>query len=154
MLRSNHVVEAVKQALKLGNDDVFIVSGIANNRTFGVFRCIADLVFRCIADLAARQIPRLRVGSGSAQWLSKNKATTIFVEIGLIVGSAAIDIIEIKSWGAIIHQRVGIVLFLQTTGGIEGQIVIDELAKIRVSRGDSAFLVIRSILGITRKAES
>ena len=112
------VVEPQHQPLKLGHDAVLVVSRIADQRPAGrVPREVLGPPIRSTANAAAKQ-----------------KRGTVVVHVGLIVGSTAIDVVEIECGGPEVHERVGIVLPLQAARWIERQVMVDELAEIGVER--------------------
>ena len=108
-------------------------------------RCVrADRVHRPTAG----QVVRVRVGGGTGQRFAQQKSPAIGVEVGLIVRPATIDVVHVEARGAEILQGIGIVLLLEAAGGIEGQIVVNELAEVGVNGGDAAFLVVRAVFRV------
>src|SRR5712672_1169677 len=124
-------MEAQKQTLKLRNNAILIVSRISN-------QCSAW------SRVVARQIGRIWIAS-ALDWISFEKSISTVVQVGLIVGSTAVNIVQIKCRRAKVRQCVGIVLLLQAAGGVKGYIVVDELSEIGIQRGDSAFFVVLAI---------
>src|SRR4029077_13179072 len=62
--------------------------------------------------------------------------------MGLIVWATAVDVIEVETRGTEVGERVGIVGFLQAAGGIESQVVVDELSQVGVPGADSRILFV------------
>ena len=69
-------------------------------------------------------------------------AAVRLVEVGLIVRAASVDIVEIELRISKVDECIRIVLLHQRTGRIERQVVIDELAEIRVAGGDALVLFV------------
>ena len=126
------IVKAQEQSLKLRDDDVFVVPGIPYERA-------PDL------GVIPRQVPRVRVAAASDR-LSEQKCGSIIVEVRLIVGTAAIDVIQIERGRAKVGQCVRVVLFGQTAHRIKGDVVIQELAEVGVESRNAALLVILAVL--------
>jgi hypothetical protein len=124
------IMEAQEQALELGDDAVLVVARVA--------------------DQGAAPEPGQVVGVGDAlalQHLAQVKALAIvLIEIGLIAGPPAIDIVEVQSRRAEIHQAVGILGLGEQAHRVEGDVVVDELAEIGVEGRDSALLAVRAVL--------
>ncbi len=66
----------------------------------------------------------------------------VAIEIGLIRRTAAVDVVEIERRRPEILERVRIVLALQAADRVERNVVVDELAEIRVSGADAGVLFI------------
>ena len=124
------VVEAQHQPLKLGDDAVLVVAGIAD---------------QCAA-LEARQVDGVGY-AGAGQRLAEEKLAGIVVHVGLVVRTAPVEIVQIERRRAEIDQPVRVLLLGQRAHGIEGDVVIDELAEIRVERGNSALLGVGAVFG-------
>ncbi len=123
----------MKQPLQLRDDHVLVVAGVADQRAA---RPIALQIVGAEADRPAH-------GQGIAE---EEGPPVIGVHVGLIAGSAAIDIVEVEGRGAVVGDRVGILDLLETRRGIEGQVVVDELAEVGVERRHTALLGVRPVL--------
>src|SRR5579864_5309682 len=70
------------------------------------------------------------------------------IQVRLIVRAAAVDAIQVKARRPVVDQSVGIVLALEAAGGVEGEIVVDELAEVGIPSADAGvFFVIGLVLG-------
>jgi hypothetical protein len=134
-------VKAVQQSLKLRDDDVFVVAGITDDSTRR----------RTRTRLVSWQIPGAGVGCRTGQVRTQHKeGGIVHVEIGLVIRSTPVNVVEIEFGRAVVEQGIGIVLLLQAARRIECQVMINELAKVGIGGRDSAFLVIGAVLGIGR----
>jgi hypothetical protein len=77
--------------------------------------------------------------------VAKQERPVAFIEIRLVIWPASIDAIKVKRRIAIVCERIWIVLLLKRAVGIERQIMIDELSKVRVQSRNSAFFRVESI---------
>src|SRR6266436_6119918 len=68
-----------------------------------------------------------------------------FIEIRLIVRSAPVHVIEIKSGSPVVDKPVWVVLLLQATGWIKREVMIDELPKIGEESRDATLFGIRAV---------
>jgi hypothetical protein len=66
----------------------------------------------------------------------------VLIQVGLIVRTAAVQIIEIEARCTEVRKRVRVVLLLKTAGGIERQVVIDELAEVCVACTNAQILFV------------
>ncbi len=114
------VVEPVEQSLQLRNDHVLVVARVSDD----------GAALQRAGDAAARQIAGRRVRGRARQGSAKQKRPGVLVQVRLVVGAAAIHTVEIESRRAEVDERVRIVLPLQAAGGIEREVVIDELAQV------------------------
>src|SRR6266576_37541 len=119
-------MESMPQTLKLRNDYVLIVSGIANNGP------LVDSLGGIDHDLAARQIFGFGIGGCARQLFAQQETPSVLIEIRLVVRPTAINVVQIKAGSPVIDQGVRIVLLLQAAGRIKRQVVINELSEVRV----------------------
>jgi len=69
------------------------------------------------------------------------------IHIRLVIRPPAIHAIEIETRSAEIYQCIGIILFLAKAGGVEGEIVVDELAeRVCVGRAAAGVVVVRVVV--------
>ena len=136
------VVEPQHQPLKLGNDHVLVVARIADDRA-GLGCRVGSL------GRAARHVVRGHRGAqrAASELVAEQELPAVGVQVRLVVGAAAVDAVEIEPRCAEVDQRIGIVLALEAAGGVERQIVVDELPEVGVQRGNPALLAIGSVLG-------
>jgi hypothetical protein len=124
------VVEAQHQPLQLRHDAVLVVAGIADQR----------------AALETRQIAG--VGhAGTGQGFAEQELAAAVVHVGLIARTASVEIVQVERGRTEIDEAVRILLLGQQAHGIEGDVVIDELAEIGVERGNTALLSVGAVLG-------
>src|SRR5207245_1409123 len=64
------------------------------------------------------------------------------VKVGLVAWPASIHAIQVEPRCPEVNQRSWIILPLQAADGIEREIVVDELAKVRIAGADSGILFI------------
>ncbi len=135
------VVEAMKQALQLRHDRVFVVARVTDQ---GALR--QRLLFRQAACLGivSRQVLRLRIVPAFDR-LAEQESPGIIVHIGLIVRSTAINIVEVECRIPEVRKCVRVVLFLQGAVRIECQVVVYELAQVGVECGNSTFFIVLAI---------
>ena len=117
----NAIVEPQKDGLQLRHNHILIIPLVADHRA---------LVLR-----HARDIERdWRQSDVLAQRIAEDESLAVgLVHVRLIVRAAAVHAVEIERWRAEVDQPVRIVTLLQAAGGIEGDVMIDELAEIRVA---------------------
>src|SRR5439155_23990349 len=107
------VVQSNKGGMKLRNDNVFIISGISDQRPSGriaiavVGKHIAGEVRACELNIVGYVTSRQQFDS------------ILLIHVRLIGGSAAVERVEIESRRTEIFQSIGIILALQAGGGIE-----------------------------------
>ena len=119
--------------MQLRDDDVFIVSLVADQRALGAVRIVR------IAEPG--QIP----GFGRLVQIEERPPEPEFspvVHVRLVVGPAAVDRVEVQPRRAKVDQGHRVVLLLKAGGRIERDVVIDELAEIRISGGDPGVLLV------------
>src|SRR6202011_4175578 len=92
--------------------------------------------FLGICNLTSWQVGRLWIGGRSRQRPGPKECSAIFIEVRLVIRSAAIDIVEIEPRRPEILQCIWVVLSLQAARGIEREIVIDELTEVGVDGRD------------------
>src|SRR5262249_34706521 len=85
-------------------------------------------------------------GSPPPQRIPKEKELIAVVQVRLITWTASIDTVEIEGGSAVVDERVGIVLLLQTARRVERQVVIDELSQVRVESGYPALFLVLAVL--------
>jgi hypothetical protein len=134
------VVKAQEQPLELRDDDVLVVARVADDRAL-----VGVRDRRGRGKIAPRQVLRPRIVRRAGQRTSEVEVEALRIEVRLIVGTAAIDVVEIEPRRPVIDQRAEIVLFLQAARRVEGQVVIDELAEVGISRGDAALLRVGAV---------
>src|SRR5215467_3256344 len=110
-------MKAMKESLELRDDRVFIIPGVPDE---GATR-------RSVVSDKVRS-----VGVAQCEWIAPQKGSVTGVEIRLVIGAAAVNIVQIERRGAKVGQGVRIILFLQRTDGIKCYVMVDELAQIRV----------------------
>src|ERR1700682_1586930 len=143
VLRNQFIMKPVHEPLKLRNDDVLVISWVADD---GAPRVVDVFGLRRIRRLTPRQVSRIRIAGCAGERPTLNKSIVASVEVRRIVRTLAIDAVKIKTRRAKVDQTVRIVLLLQAACRIERQIVVDELAEIRISRGNAALFGVRCIL--------
>lgn len=116
------------QALKLRNDRVLVVPGIADDG----------------AAFEPRQIMRVR-SAGTVQDIAEVEFLSV-VDVRLVRGPAPVDIVHVERRRAEVHEPVRVERFGQRAHRIEGDVVIDELAEIGIERRDAALLAVLPIL--------
>src|ERR1700730_1066812 len=128
------VVKPEENSLQLGDDDIFIIAGISNDGPLVSGIRIISL-----------NIPYILIQVAVYKTASEHKFFTIlFIEVGLVIRSASIDIVQIKFWCAKVNQRIRVILLLEAARRIKSKVVVDKLAQIGISRSDSLiFFIIR-----------
>jgi hypothetical protein len=125
----------------MGDDDVLVVARVTDDGARQPF------LIHGLSPATGRLVRRQRLAEGTAgQLLAKEEVQAVEVQIGLIVGPPAVDAVEVEPRGTEVNQRVRVVLALQAARGIESQVVVDELAEVRVGSRDAALLGVRSVL--------
>nr|WP_307042930.1 hypothetical protein [Agromyces ramosus] len=117
------VVHEGECQLQLRDDDVLVVAGIADHGDALGVALQVGLEARRIRARAGREEPREPVV----------EHPRVVVEIGLVVGPAPVEAVEVESWRAEVLQPVGIVVPGEARLRIEGDVVVDELAEVRVA---------------------
>ncbi len=141
-------MESQKETLQLRNNRVFIIAGVADYRPgLGLAGGIGSL------GPAAREILGDQRGAQGAttQVTAEKERPTVGVQIGLVVGAPAVDVVEVEARRSEIHQCVRIVLALQAAGGVERQVMVDELSEIRIRGRDPALLGVGAVLRRLRR---
>jgi len=64
------------------------------------------------------------------------------MHVRLVIGATAVDIVEVEPRGAKVRQTVGVVQLLEAAGPVERQVVVDELAEVRVAGADRRLRVV------------
>src|SRR6476646_8003690 len=133
MIGDDAIVEPEKQTLDLRDDHVLVVAWIADQST-GDFGTVT------------RQVGGVGIGA-SCDRVTEEKQVRSVVQVRLVIGTAAVDVVEIQCRRSKVREGVGVVLLLKTARRVEGDIVIDELPEVRVERRYSALLVVRPVFG-------
>ncbi len=136
MLLHHAVVEAQEQALELRHDRVFVIAWIADHRPWRT----------CVV---ARQIARVGIAA-AVNGIAQDEPVVRVIHVRLVVRSATVDVVQIETGRAEVRERVRIVLLLEAAGGIERQVVVDELAEVRVERRHAALFI---VLAVFRRIE-
>ena len=131
-------METQKGRLQLRDNDILVIARIADEGALGP----ADGGFRTWQVAREFIMADTRQGIAELQQRQPARHALVLVEIRLVVRAAPVDIVEVEARGAEIGQRVGIILFDQRTGGIECEIMVDELAEISVA-GRHAHILLR-----------
>src|ERR1700686_3246437 len=128
--RQGSVMKTVKQTLQLRNDGIFIVTRVANE---------------CAGRVCSvpRQIRSVWVAPRNL--VADQKCIFPVVHIRLVVRTTSVYVVEIERWRSEIRQSVRIILHLQATRRIERNVMIDELAQVRIERRNTAFFGLFSI---------
>jgi hypothetical protein len=61
----------------------------------------------------------------------------------LVVGASTVEAVEVEARGAKVDCGRGVDFCLQGAGGIEGKVVVDELAEVGVAGSDAKSLAVR-----------
>src|SRR5262249_28902740 len=80
---SDSIMKPEKEALKLRNDYVLVVSGVADDR--------AASVFLWIVDLASGKVSSFRIGGRAGKRSAQDEIHAVFEEVGLVIGSSTVD---------------------------------------------------------------
>src|SRR5829696_2470509 len=136
----NLVVELQHGQVQLGDQQVLVVAGIAEQRP-----AEEHLLAIALAGFVAGQVragPALlaRDHAHILAELQSGDAAGLFVQVWLVAGAAAIDRVQIEPGGAEVVQGVGVVLALKAGHRIKGDVVIDELTQIGVPGGNVGVL--------------
>ena len=110
------VVEADEQQVQLREDQVLVVARVAGERAA---LCVARQVVEHVQELHAAVA---RVGP--------------LIQERLVRGARAVDRVEVQARRAEVDQRERVVELLQLRARVERDVVIDELAEVRVARWD------------------
>src|SRR5680860_567665 len=109
--------------LQLADDDVLLLGSVADQGdAIGIVRQVELIRF---GDAAEQHPPRPLL-----------VFRRLLIEKGLVVRALAVDVVEVVTRGAEVVQRVGVVVTQQRGGGIESDVVIDELAEVGVAGGN------------------
>ena len=114
VLSEKTIVETQEQTLQLRYDRIFVVSRIADKSA--AIRTTRQVNGTCIASAVYLLARQKRVGP---LWS--------IVHIGLLVGAAAVNIVQVESRCTKICQRVWVIRLLEAAGWVECDVVIDEL---------------------------
>jgi hypothetical protein len=135
------VVEPQHRAVQLGDQDVLVVAGVADQRTAG-----EDGPAVALPRLVARQV-RARPAAGlEADLLAQPEAGQpggLVVHVGLVGGAAAVHGVEVEARRPEVVQGVGVVLPLEARDRVERDVVVDELAQVGVPRRDRVVVLRR-----------
>jgi len=111
-------VEAQEEKLQLADDDVLVVSRVADQRpTLAVSRQVA---------VAVLVLPEQQL----------DPARLLVVQERVVVRPGAVDGVEVEARRAEVVQAVRVVLSLQAGDRVEGDVMVDELAEVGVVRLD------------------
>ena len=125
------VVEADERLMELRDDDVLVVTRIADLGDTGL---IAQVIVDRL-DHAGRR----RLDAGIAQLQLERRRV---VQRYAASGAVAVDIVEIERRRAKVLDRVGILLLFADAGLVEREVVIDELTEIGIACGDQKVLIV------------
>ena len=137
-LVNNAVVEPDHRELHLRNDPVFVVSRISDDRSsvHGAAQIVLSQICGLWREVAATILDPCGRAVGPREELN------IFeVAVGGVVkkracfGPSPVDIIKVERWGALVGRLARFDYPRQAGGRVEGDIVIDELAKEDLSDG-------------------
>ena len=131
------VVKAQEHAVQLADDDVLVVALVARQRA-------VELLAIVLCPAVSRQVVRddRAVRPFGQRPAELEPAFFALVQVGLVVGAAAVDAVEVELRRAEVDQRVDVVLLLHAAGGVEGDVVVDELAEVGVAGVDAAVLFV------------
>src|SRR5207247_6856301 len=136
MFVADLIVEPQQRGLELRDDHVLVVSRIPDH---GPRPRVGAAALR----RAPWHVARIRIGGIPGESASELEVPAVgLVQVRLIVRSAAVDIVEIELRTAEVNQRIRVVLLHQRAGWIKRQVMIDELAEIRVAGGDALVLFV------------
>jgi hypothetical protein len=134
------VVEAEEGQVELGDDDVLVVARVPDD----------GQPLRAPRQVEGEGRPHLQVPAGlHAAGVADDEERVVgreLVEVGLIGGSPAIHAVQVERGGAEVVERQRVDQHLLDGGGVEGDVVVDELAQVGVARGD----VLVVTLGVRR----
>ena len=117
------IVEAQEQPLELRHDRVLVVPRIPDERPAGVGGVPRQVLCAWVAAL---------------ERIAEEERVAAIVHVRLIARPTPVDVVQVQGGRPEVHQRVGVVLLLQDAGGIEGDVMVDELGEVRVEGGDAA----------------
>ena len=127
------VVETHHNRMKLSDNDVFIIAVIANNGS--LIRRAGQVMGSCVG--AARQ------------WGSQDEPVTCVSE-RFVFWPRAVDRVEIQSRRPKVVQRVRVVQLRERGPRVERDVVVDELAQVRVAGGNGHVLLVVAGIGALR----
>jgi hypothetical protein len=122
------VVEAQHRGLQLGDDAVLVVAGVADEGA---------------SVGAARHVDGVRVAVVARHGVAQLHPHPV-VEVGLVVGAAAVETVEVEPRCPEAHQVLQLLRvepLAQRRGRVEGQVMVDELAEVGVGGRDPAVLL-------------
>jgi len=132
-------VEPEEGCLELTHDDILIVSRVPGQSSGGFISLGLGV--------ATRQPTSIRVvWSAGERGAEKHRPAIGSIQVGLVLGSATVDAVQIETRGAVVDESVRIVLPLQATNGIERKIMVDELTQVRVARADRDVLLVVNLI--------
>ncbi len=119
------VVKVQKHRLQLADDVVLVVARVADQRATVDVAWELTLAFGLIGVAPEQEAVAL----------------VVLIQIRLVIGTAAVQGVQIEAWRAEIFRGIRIVLLLQGAIRIEGEIVIDELPEVGVSGWDRGVFI-------------
>src|ERR1700720_462909 len=123
-------MKAQHERLKLRYDTVLVVTRITNECT-GWTSAVARQIRRTVGELVAEQ----------------EFETVGAIHIGLVARASAVDITKIQRRRAEIGKSIRVAVLDEGRHRVKSDVVIDELAKISVERGNSALFGIKAVFG-------
>ncbi len=105
--------------MQLADDDVDIVARVADQ---GPPLLVAGQVDALVHGIGVRADEELG-------------GVVLVEQVGAVERPPAVDGVEVEAGRAVVDQGVGVVTPLEPGGGVEGQVVVDELAEVGVAGG-------------------
>src|SRR3954447_19742689 len=104
------VVESKEQPLQLRYDEIFVVPRVANNSAPRIVQVLLRTVVRVfVVGPTAWQISRIWIAGRARQFSAEDKSVVSMIEIRRVVGSLAVNVVEIETRRTEVNEAVGIV---------------------------------------------